>query len=108
MKNRIKILSEDLANKIAAGEVIERPASVVKELVENSIDAKAKKIIVEIENGGRNLIRIIDDGIGMSEDDAITAFERHSTSKIATIEDLTNLDLPAGVSIVFAFVLSRY
>jgi DNA mismatch repair protein MutL len=91
MANRIKILPENLANKIAAGEVVERPASVVKELVENSIDAEAKKIIIAIERGGRKLIRVSDDGMGMSEDDAITAFERHATSKIASIEDLNTI-----------------
>jgi len=86
--NKIKILSDNLANQIAAGEVVERPASVVKELVENSIDAGGKRILVDIELGGRRLMRISDDGEGMSRDDAILAFERHATSKIRTAEDL--------------------
>ncbi len=86
--NKIKILPDNLANQIAAGEVVERPASVVKELVENSIDAGAKRIQVDIELGGRRLMRISDDGCGMERDDAILAFERHATSKIKTLEDL--------------------
>ena len=86
--NKIKILSDNLANQIAAGEVVERPASVVKELVENSIDAAATRIQIDIELGGRRLMRISDDGEGMSRDDAILAFERHATSKIKTAEDL--------------------
>lgn len=90
-KNRIKILSEEVANRIAAGEVIERPASVVKELVENSIDARASKITVVLEKGGKELIQIIDNGIGMSENDALTAFERHATSKIRTVQDIFHI-----------------
>lgn len=86
--NRIKLLSEQVANQIAAGEVIERPASVVKELVENSLDAGAKKISVEIQAGGRSLVRVADDGIGMSRDDALLCLERHATSKIRRAEDL--------------------
>jgi DNA mismatch repair protein MutL len=86
--NRIKLLSEQVANQIAAGEVIERPASVVKELVENSLDAEAKKISVEIQAGGRSLVRVADDGIGMSRDDALLCLERHATSKIRRTEDL--------------------
>ncbi len=86
--NRIKLLSEQVANQIAAGEVIERPASVVKELVENSLDAGARKISVEIQAGGRSLVRISDDGIGMSRDDALLCLERHATSKIRRAEDL--------------------
>ncbi len=86
--NKIKILSDNLANQIAAGEVVERPASVVKELVENSIDAGATRLQVDIELGGRRLMRIVDDGEGMSRDDAILAFERHATSKIRTADDL--------------------
>ncbi len=86
--NKIKILSDTLANQIAAGEVVERPASVIKELVENSIDAGAKRIQIDIELGGRRLMRVADDGEGMLRDDAILAFERHATSKIKTLEDL--------------------
>ena len=89
--NNIHILSEDVSNKIAAGEVIERPASVVKELVENAIDAGANNIIVVIENGGKDLIRVIDNGCGMNPDDAVLAFERHSTSKIKTVDDITHI-----------------
>jgi DNA mismatch repair protein MutL len=87
--NRIKLLSEQVANQIAAGEVVERPASVVKELVENSLDAGAKKISVEIQAGGRSLIRVTDDGLGMSRDDALLCLERHATSKIQRAEDLS-------------------
>ena len=89
--NKIKILSDNLANQIAAGEVVERPASVVKELVENSIDAGATRIQVDIELGGRRLMRVSDDGEGMFRDDAILAFERHATSKIKTLEDLSTI-----------------
>jgi len=89
--NRIKILPENLANQIAAGEVVERPASVIKELVENSIDAGASRIQIDVELGGRRLMRIQDDGIGMQRDDAILAFERHATSKIRTLEDLGSI-----------------
>jgi DNA mismatch repair protein MutL len=84
----IRILPEAVANKIAAGEVVERPASVVKELVENSLDAGAGRIDVYVEAGGKRLIRVEDDGAGMSRDDALLAFERHATSKIKSIEDL--------------------
>lgn len=86
--NKIKILSDTLANQIAAGEVVERPASVIKELVENSIDAGATRIQIDIELGGRRLMRVSDDGEGMFRDDAILAFERHATSKIKVLEDL--------------------
>ncbi|HVU26670.1 MAG TPA: DNA mismatch repair endonuclease MutL [Verrucomicrobiae bacterium] len=89
--NRIRLLSEQVANQIAAGEVIERPASVVKELVENSLDAEAKKISVEIGAGGRSLIRVTDDGIGMNRDDALLSLERHATSKIKRAEDLASI-----------------
>ncbi|HRX76220.1 MAG TPA: ATP-binding protein, partial [Candidatus Cloacimonadota bacterium] len=85
---KISILSEDVRNKIAAGEVIERPSSVVKELVENSIDAKAKSITVIVENGGKDLIQVIDDGLGMEPDDAMLALESHATSKIRNVEDI--------------------
>lgn len=89
--NRIKLLSEQVANQIAAGEVVERPASVVKELVENSLDADAKKITIEIGAGGRSLMRITDDGIGMNRDDALLSLERHATSKIQKAEDLASI-----------------
>ena len=89
--NRIKLLSEQVANQIAAGEVVERPASVVKELVENALDAQAQKITVEIGAGGRSLIRVTDDGTGMSRDDALLSLERHATSKIQRAEDLASI-----------------
>jgi DNA mismatch repair protein MutL len=81
-------MPESLANKIAAGEVVERPASVVKELLENSLDASARRVNIEIEGGGKRLIRVVDDGEGMTRDDAIAAFERHATSKIRSFDDL--------------------
>jgi DNA mismatch repair protein MutL len=86
--NRIRLLPEQVANQIAAGEVVERPASVVKELVENALDAEAGRVMVEIQAGGRSLIRVTDDGIGMSRDDALLCLERHATSKIRKAEDL--------------------
>lgn len=86
--NHIKILDTHTINKIAAGEVVERPASVVKELVENSIDAKASSITVEIKNGGVDLIRVTDNGVGIPKDQVEVAFLRHATSKITTAEDL--------------------
>ena len=85
---RIRILSDNVANKIAAGEVVERPASVVKELLENSLDAGATEIRIDTENAGRRLIRIQDDGTGMLRDDAMLAFERHATSKLSDVKDL--------------------
>jgi len=89
--SRIRILPESVANKIAAGEVVERPASVVKELLENALDAGAKTIRVEVESGGKRLIRVIDDGHGMNHDDALLAFERHATSKLKTADDLLSI-----------------
>jgi len=86
--NRIRLLPEQVANQIAAGEVIERPASVVKELVENSLDAQAARVTVDIQAGGRSLVRVADDGLGMSRDDALLCLERHATSKIRRTEDL--------------------
>ena len=88
---KIQIMSSKLANMIAAGEVIERPASVVKEMVENSIDAGAQNITVEIKNGGISYIRITDDGKGIAKDDVEIAFERHATSKIRSAEDLKDV-----------------
>jgi DNA mismatch repair protein MutL len=89
--SRIRILPENVANKIAAGEVVERPASVVKELLENAIDAGARSIRIEAESGGKRLIRVIDDGSGMNQDDALLAFERHATSKLRTTDDLLSI-----------------
>ncbi len=88
---RIRILSDQVANQIAAGEVVDRPASVVKELLENALDAGATRIRVEVEAGGRKLIRIADDGIGMNRDDTLLAFERHATSKLRTADDLLSI-----------------
>jgi DNA mismatch repair protein MutL len=85
---RIRVLPDQVANQIAAGEVVDRPASVVKELLENALDAGANRIRVEVEAGGRRLIRITDDGCGMTRDDALLAFERHATSKLRTADDL--------------------
>jgi DNA mismatch repair protein MutL len=85
---RIRVLPDQVANQIAAGEVVDRPASVVKELLENALDAGARRIRVEVEAGGRKLIRINDDGHGMNRDDALLAFERHATSKLRTADDL--------------------
>ena len=89
--SRIRILPESVANKIAAGEVVERPASVVKELLENALDAGAKTIRIEIESGGKRMIRVIDDGYGMTHDDALLAFERHATSKLRSADDLLSI-----------------
>lgn len=89
---KINILDDSTINKIAAGEVVERPSSIIKELVENSIDAGSSYISIEIENGGKDLIRIVDNGSGIDKDDVNKAFLRHATSKINTVEDLSSLE----------------
>src|SRR5574340_1482725 len=88
---RIRVLSDQVANKIAAGEVVERPASVVKELLENSLDAGAADLRIEVDAGGKRLIRVADDGCGMLRDDALLAFERHATSKLRDVKDLLSI-----------------
>ena len=88
MSARVQILSSDLANQIAAGEVVERPASVVKELIENALDAGGRRIRIDIEQGGVTLVRVSDDGIGMDREDARLAVLRHATSKLTAIDDL--------------------
>lgn len=90
-QSKIRILPEDLTNKIAAGEVIDRPASVVKELVENSIDARATEITVIVKDGGKELIQVVDNGAGMNESDLLLAFQRHATSKICDYQDLVHI-----------------
>lgn len=92
MARTINILPEHLARKIAAGEVVQRPESVVKELIENAIDAQARSVTIVVRNAGKSFIQVSDDGIGMSPEDALTAFERHATSKIATDEDLEHIE----------------
>jgi DNA mismatch repair protein MutL len=89
--SRIRILPEAVANQIAAGEVVERPASVVKELLENALDAGARSVRIEVEAGGKRMIRVTDDGCGMAHDDALLAFERHATSKLRTASDLLSI-----------------
>jgi len=92
MNNKIRVMDETLANKIAAGEVVEKCSSIVKELCENSIDAKATKIDIRLEEGGKKLIEVVDNGIGMNETDALMAFQRHATSKIYKDDDLFFID----------------
>ncbi|CAN5826276.1 DNA mismatch repair endonuclease MutL [soil metagenome] len=89
--SKIRLLPDHVSNQIAAGEVVERPASVAKELVENAIDARATRIVIDVESGGRRLLKVSDDGEGMVRDDALLAFERHATSKISTAEDLNSI-----------------
>ena len=91
MQNKTKILPATLCNKIAAGEVVNRPESVVKELLENSIDAGATEITLIVKDAGKSLVQVIDTGAGMDEEDAVNSFKRHSTSKISTYEDLENI-----------------
>jgi DNA mismatch repair protein MutL len=91
VETQIAVLPATVIDQIAAGEVIERPASVVRELLDNAIDAGARSISIDITGGGRGLIRIVDDGCGMSPKDAVLAFERHATSKLRAVEDLWGL-----------------
>src|ERR1700687_6444838 len=91
LMSKIRVLPDQIVNQIAAGEVVERPASVAKELVENSTDAHATRISIDIEAGGRRLLKVSDDGDGMTRDDAVLAFERHATSKISKAEDLNGI-----------------
>ncbi|MCB1112909.1 MAG: DNA mismatch repair endonuclease MutL [Chlamydiales bacterium] len=115
MNTKIRVLDEHTINKIAAGEVIENPASVVKELVENAIDAGATEITVEIKGGGRQMIRITDNGCGMGQDDALLALERHATSKIREVEDILSVGtmgfrgeaIPSIASISKFMILTR-
>jgi DNA mismatch repair protein MutL len=112
---RIHILADQVANQIAAGEVVDRPASVVKELLENALDAGAQRIVITVEGGGRKLIRISDDGSGMMRDDALLAFERHATSKLRSSDDLLSIAtlgfrgeaLPSIASIARVELLTR-
>ncbi len=90
--NKVRVLSPEVAHRIAAGEVIERPASAVKELIENALDAGASRVEIEIEGGGISLIRVRDDGSGMSPEDAERAVGRHATSKILTADDLARVE----------------
>ena len=92
MSKRIVVLSEEVANQIAAGEVVERPASIVKELVENSIDAGARDVRVELLQGGCELIRVVDNGSGIEREDMALVFERHATSKISKLDDIYRVD----------------
>ena len=115
MNNIINVLPSKLVDQIAAGEVIERPASVVKELVENSIDAQANEIKIIVKDGGKTSIQIIDNGIGMSRDDIILSFKRHATSKLKKHSDLDSINsmgfrgeaLPSIASVSQVEILSR-
>ena len=89
---RIRVLTDQVANQIAAGEVVDRPASVVKELLENALDAGATRIRIEVEGGGRKLIRIVDNGCGIEPEDLPLAFASHATSKLKSVEDLFRID----------------
>src|SRR6185369_13883844 len=91
VRAKVRVLPAALADQIAAGEVVERPASVVKELVENALDAGARRIDIEVEAGGRRLVRVVDDGWGLEPDEARLALKRHATSKIGAAEDLWGL-----------------
>ena len=93
---KLQVLPAQLANMIAAGEVVQRPASAVKELMENAVDAGATQITVILTDSGRTLIQVIDNGCGMSPDQAVLCFERHATSKIATAEDPNDITIPRG------------
>jgi DNA mismatch repair protein MutL len=104
MSSRVRILPENLTNKIAAGEVVERPASVIKELVENALDAGASEIVVEFQDGGKRLIKVSDNGFGMSREDALLALERHATSKIASDDDLPSRPWVSGEALPSASV----
>ena len=95
---RIRVLPDAVIDRIAAGEVVERPSSVVKELVENSIDAGARTIEVRVVAGGRRSVEVRDDGCGMDRDDALLAFERHATSKLAVFQDLERVAVDARIS----------
>ena len=90
--NKIRVMDEHLANKIAAGEVVEKCSSIVKELCENSLDAKAKNIRIRLSEGGKKLIEVIDDGLGMNHDDALMCLQRHATSKLYKDDDLFFID----------------
>lgn len=92
MSDIIRLLPDHVANQIAAGEVVQRPASVVKELLENAIDARASQVKLIVKDAGKTLIQVIDDGIGMSDTDARLCFERHATSKINTADDLFRIN----------------
>ncbi len=116
MPTKIKLLPEEVANQIAAGEVVDRPASIVKELVENSLDAGATSISVEVEQGGKRLVRVTDNGEGMSRDDALLALERHATSKVRTARDLFSIHtmgfrgeaLPSIASVAETVLVTRH